>query len=294
MINLYETMLAQPEYFRQLSVKDVLVVYYKCPQKEKLVHLFTQHNYLLYCLNGKRKLHRQQDSWLLTKDISLFIKKTAYSQEWYEQQDWVVLAFFIPDHYLREVYAALRAELPVKKMLPPAGDCILQIHVNDITKAFFHSLLPYFDAATPPPDSLLEMKFRELFFTILCNPQNAPLLYYLNSLQADNRPRLDEIMEANYLYNLSLAEFAKLSQRSLSTFKRDFSSIYHTAPGKWLLEKRIAHAEWLLQTSPKNVNEIAFASGFESAAHFSRVFKEKFGNPPRRYRKTHRITEPQG
>jgi len=82
-----------------------------------------------------------------------------------------------------------------------------------------------------------------------------------------------------------MAEFARIAQRSLAVFKRDFNEIYHSSPGKWLLQKRIEYAKHLLDSSKKNVNEIAYDSGFENATHFSRVFKEKFGLSPLQYRK---------
>lgn len=99
------------------------------------------------------------------------------------------------------------------------------------------------------------------------------------------KPYLDEIMELNYTFNLSLAEFAMIAQRSIATFKREFKENYNTTPGKWLTQKRLEHAKLLLNTSKKNVNEIAYDSGFENATHFSRVFKEKFGFSPLQYRK---------
>ena len=43
--------------------------------------------------------------------------------------------------------------------------------------------------------------------------------------------------------------------------------------------------------SPKTrdypIHEIAYMSGFKSAAHFSRMFKSTYGMPPREYRRQH-------
>jgi AraC family transcriptional regulator, exoenzyme S synthesis regulatory protein ExsA len=62
---------------------------------------------------------------------------------------------------------------------------------------------------------------------------------------------LPEIMEANYTFNLSIAEFARISQRSHASFKRDFISCYKTTPGKWLVQKRLEYAKHLLESSSK-------------------------------------------
>lgn len=125
----------------------------------------------------------------------------------------------------------------------------------------------YFNEAREPAQSLLELKFKELILTIADNPDNAELLSYFCALV--NEPRtvaLERIMTDNYRYNLKLEQFAQLSNRSLSAFKRDFRTIFQTTPGKWLLEKRLLYAQSLLNMHGKKpVIEIAFGSGFETS-----------------------------
>jgi AraC-like DNA-binding protein len=128
-----------------------------------------------------------------------------------------------------------------------------------------------------------------LIFSILSNPDNREFLAYVNSISDHQKPQLPEIMEANFTFNLSLAEFARIAQRSLASFKREFNEVYQTTPGKWLTQKRLNYAKHLLDTSKKNVNEICDESGFASVTHFSRAFKERFGSSPRQYRKQNRL-----
>src|ERR1700744_4135812 len=92
-------------------------------------------------------------------------------------------------------------------------------------------------------------------------------------------------MEANYRCNLSLEEFARIANRRLSAFKREFVDTYQLPPGKWLLQRRLAHAEGLLSRGGKPVSEVADECGFESQTHFTRVFKERFGLAPLQYQK---------
>ncbi|OBZ95174.1 transcriptional regulator [Pararhizobium polonicum] len=49
---------------------------------------------------------------------------------------------------------------------------------------------------------------------------------------------------------------------------------------------RLDHARRLLQQSPLSISEIAFATGFSSAGHFSRSYRAAFGEPPRSQRQT--------
>ena len=87
------------------------------------------------------------------------------------------------------------------------------------------------------------------------------------------------------MYNLSLTEFAQFANRSLATFKREFKRIFNRPPAQWLLQKRLAYAEVLLTSTERSIADIAAESGFESNAHFSRTFSQKFGVPPLHYRK---------
>jgi AraC-like DNA-binding protein len=94
-----------------------------------------------------------------------------------------------------------------------------------------------------------------------------------------------QIMEANFCFNLSLGDFAKLCNRSLSTFKRDFQCVYGDPPGRWLTGKRLEYAAVLLRDPELQVTQVALQCGFEDLSHFSRAFKARFGSSPARFRK---------
>ena len=285
MINTYDFMVSHPDYFKQLVVNDMLFLTYKCPQAEKHIRLYTHFNQIGFTLNGKMIIQHRDRSWSLTPNQALFMRSTAYSQEMVYDAQWEVVCFFFKDNILRQIFNEYRTILPHTEK-PPAGDMIIDLHVNESVKTFSYGMVPYFAQQPPPSPSVLELKFKELLLSILLIPANAHFLAYVKYISDCSRPILAEIMEANYTFNLTLSEFARICQRSLSAFKRDFTETYHVSPGKWILEKRLGHARYLLETSLKNVNEIAADSGFDSPPHFSRTFKEKYGLPPLQYRKT--------
>ncbi|HZI52151.1 MAG TPA: AraC family transcriptional regulator [Chitinophagaceae bacterium] len=285
MINTYDFQVEHPEMFSQLAVKDLLFLYYKCPQEEKKINLYTHFNKIIFVLEGKKMIRHRDHSWLLTNDKAIFVKKTAYNQERFWEVDWEVLCFYCPDTYLRQVFSEYRLHFPLNDIPAPSKEMLIEINVNETTRAFFYSIVPYFRQKPKPAEDLLALKFKELIFSILSNPANTGLLSYVNNISDQHKPLLQDIMETNFTFNLSLAEFARIAQRSLAAFKRDFNEIYHTSPGKWLSQKRLEYAKHLLNSSKKNVNEIAYDSGFENVTHFSRVFKEKFGLSPLQCRK---------
>jgi AraC-like DNA-binding protein len=286
MLNTYDFQVENPEKFAQLTVKDLLFLNYRCPQVEKKVSLYTHHSKICFVLDGKKQIHHRNKSWLLTGGKAFLLKKTAYQQERFHETEWEVLCFYIPDTFLQQFFKEYRSQLPLRGLAAsPSADILYELHVSEITRAFFYSILPYFTQQPPPSESLLELKFKELLFHILSNPANKELLVYVQGLSENMKPSLPVIMEANYTFNLSMAEFAKLSHRSLASFKREFTQHFQTTPGKWLVQKRLEYAEHLLQSGSKSITEIADDCGFENATHFSRVFKEKFGLSPLVYRK---------
>ena len=141
------------------------------------------------------------------------------------------------------------------------------------------------------PEDILELKFKELLLSILHNPDNAELKNYFLALRDQATSAIQDIMEHNFAYNLSIEAFARMTNRSVSSFKRDFQNLYKTSPGRWLMDKKLAHAKKLLLQTDNCISDVAFDSGFENAAHFSRLFKQKTGVTPMEYRKKALIKE---
>jgi AraC-like DNA-binding protein len=135
----------------------------------------------------------------------------------------------------------------------------------------------------PPTPVLLKLKLEELIVQIVSGNHHELLKCYFSELCADAKPSIRQIMDANFFSNLPLNEFARLCARSLSGFKREFMSLYHTTPGKWLMEKRLAYSRYLMETTNMHIDEVCIECGFENRSHFIRIFKNKFGLTPGKF-----------
>lgn len=282
-VNFYEDIKGNPAKFNQLGCKGLLFAYYSCPQVDIKKEFFSQHNFISYTFSGQKRIHKANKSWYLESDVAIFARKGAYLFEKFENIEHCVMVFFIPDSYLKSVISENRAQLPATRQPSSQVDAIVKLDLPDSTRSFFQSMIAYFQ--DPPSENILELKFRELLLNIMSNPRNQDVLCMANNIQLHERPSIQQVMEDNFLYNLTLEDFAKISLRSLPTFKREFKTLFKTTPGKWLLNKRLENANILLNATSKSVNEIAFESGFENNTHFSRVFKEKYGKSPIHFRK---------
>jgi len=76
---------------------------------------------------------------------------------------------------------------------------------------------------------------------------------------------------------IGLIQFAKLTGRSLATFKRDFKKVFAAAPEKWLLQKRLEMAHYLIGQRKQTPATAYLEAGFENLSHFSTAFKKFFG-----------------
>ncbi|MFT3823947.1 MAG: AraC family transcriptional regulator [Chitinophagaceae bacterium] len=283
-VDLFHTVLQHPEHFRQLKCGELLFTQYDCPQQATLQDLFSETNYIAYVVSGKRVFHLPGEQHIMTEGKCVFAKKGGWIAEKEPGQGWCVLVFFIPDTYLKRFGNEYRPHLPIELSGESSTTQMIDLDVNEVTRSFFYSMIPYFTQVTAPPESLLELKFKELLFNILINRKNIALLSWIRQLADAEKISLQAVMEANYTYNLSMNDFARIAGRSIATFNREFNTLYKTTPGKWLIQKRLDYARLLLHTTTKPVNEIVFESGFENNTHFSRVFKDKFGLSPLQYR----------
>lgn len=283
-INYYEKIKEVPEVFTQLKCKELLFAHYNCPAKDRLLGKWSQNSYILYLVSGKLAYHTPGRSWLLTPDTAVFVKKGVGIMEKFFEDNPCIMTFFMPDSYLIAFMSENRFKIDSVGKGEANLDLVIPLPVTDMMRGYFNSIIPYFNSENIPSEDLLELKFRELLFNIITNPANKDLITYLHSLQLPYSDQLKQIMEANCLFNLSLQDYAKLCNRSLSSFKRDFLSVFKINPGEWLLAKRLNYSHDLLLGSDKPINDVCFESGFENTAHFSRAFKKRFGLSPLQYR----------
>ena len=283
MVNFQERILNYPQYCRQFSCRDSLITIFNCPpearlMKSKFSDLWSQENYVFFVLEGKKVWHTSHGSYEINGGDCVLVRKGACILEQFFDIGFCLVLFFLPDEFICETLKSRSA--PIAR-INEKYEAVIRLQATDVLKSFFVSMYTYFAGTNTPDNSLLELKFRELILNIVDNRNNVQALSYFCSLMSEPQAvSLERTMNDNYCFNLSLEQYAALCNRSLSTFKRDFQKQFNSTPGKWLLEKRLQQALLLLLHQGKTVAEAAFESGFQNVSHFSRCFKERFGNSP--------------
>jgi AraC-like DNA-binding protein len=279
LINLYDKIINNPGYYRQLCCGDKLITLFNCPQESKYAGIWSHRNYIMYVIKGRKIWHSAHGLYDLSEGSCVFVRKGSSVVEQLFDDTFCLIVFFVPDEFICDVLKS--KTFPIgRTRASEKYEPIIGIDSNITVETFFQSMIPHFEGPRPDP-SLLELKFRELILTLAGNSRNNTLLSYFCSLLLEPRAvSLQNVMEDNYCSNLNLEQFARLSNRSLSAFKRDFQRQFNTTPGKWLMEKRLHHAMYLLTNSDKPVSDVAYESGFENPSHFSRSFRQLFGVAP--------------
>jgi AraC-like DNA-binding protein len=83
------------------------------------------------------------------------------------------------------------------------------------------------------------------------------------------------------LDNKRLADIAHSSE---SCFIRHFREVTGQTPARYVQDRRVAHASELLVCTDYSIDDVAQRCGFANRFYFSRVFSERMGRPPARYR----------
>lgn len=167
-------------------------------------------------------------------------------------------------------------KIPISKF--NATEAFMRIDKSELIPNFIQSLIPYYHQTGKIDETFADIKREELLIILLkIQPELANVFF---DFGIPGRLDLEEFMQKNYKFNVSIKRFAFLTGRSLSAFKRDFKQIFNDTPNRWLIQKRLQEAHFLIDKKNKKPSEIYLELGFEDLSHFSFAFKKEFGVSP--------------
>lgn len=87
-------------------------------------------------------------------------------------------------------------------------------------------------------------------------------------------------LDENYLEPVQLTSCAQAVGAHPSHLARAFRAAFGVTVGDYIRDRRLEWAFDQLRSNDRKVSDIAVAAGFADHAHFSRVFKERYGQRP--------------
>ncbi len=157
-------------------------------------------------------------------------------------------------------------------------DSVIPLDPDPLFQSFAQSLIAYLNSTEEVNSTLIALKVQEI--ALLLAQKRADLVPVLFDFREPGKIGLKDFMLQNFNFNVPLERFAYLTGRSLSTFKRDFEKIFGTTPSKWLQQKRLEEAHFLIAQKGKKASDVYIEVGFENLSHFSFAFKKAYGVAP--------------
>lgn len=281
-----------PTYFREFSSnndtvhvigENTVVLLNRQNETEKSKIILTKH-LIAFGIEGEKYFHSLDDDTILRKNEAIFLKKGLFltTEKVLESNNYKSILFFVDDQILLDFFkrnGKYFMHLNTKEYPPSYFKFERSAHLE----AFINSLHPYFESKNILTEPLFNVKFEELLLNLVLDDKRHTFKNFLVNLNKKNSYNLIEFMQNNFCRNLRIEDFAYLNGMSVSSFKRNFEKSFYLPPAKWLKEKRLDKAEFLLQASDKNVSEVAMEVGFENLSHFIQVFKSRHGLTPKKF-----------
>lgn len=280
-----EKLLEKPYNLRSLKMDGANVIESCSHQQFTKGNMLVGEHLLLFVLNGKYIANFGDETLQIDRGEGLLIQRTHFVE--YEKlgftdndRPYESLMFFLNDDLIKDFLSFYKIEKNAANDQP----ALSKIAFNSAIQSFLKSVLDSFNADFSSNPTYLQNKLFELLFNLSSiNPNLINALAQFTSLQSID---LTKVMEENFRQNLNLEEFAYKAGRSLASFKRDFKKIYNATPHKWLMEKRLEFAKQLLESSKISISDACYDAGFETPAHFSRLFKKQYGFAPSELKRT--------
>lgn len=136
-------------------------------------------------------------------------------------------------------------------------------------------------ASLPHHPSLSAIKVDEFFAVLKAGVAGPKLAERLAGWTTSHPRNIRQFMEAHYDKALTVEDYAYLTGRSESTFRRDFKARFGTTPRQWIIRRRLEKAQALLHDTDWDVTRIAEAVGYDNVSHFISAFKRQYQRTPR-------------
>ncbi|HLZ85790.1 MAG TPA: AraC family transcriptional regulator [Puia sp.] len=93
-----------------------------------------------------------------------------------------------------------------------------------------------------------------------------------------------DLLHSSYKQPLDLQTLSRNACLSVPQLIRQFRSVFHTTPHRYLVKLRLEHAAHLLTTTTLPVREITWQCGFENPSAFCRAFRSAYNTQPQNFR----------
>lgn len=130
------------------------------------------------------------------------------------------------------------------------------------------------------------IKMTELIYLIASHEDCCIKSKLLSNVDAA-KENFEQIVYDHIFKDISIEELSQLTNRSLTSFKKEFRRHFQMPPHKWYIRQRLMHSRLLLISTSKSISEIGNECTFPNTSHFIKLFKKEYQMTPATYRARH-------
>lgn len=134
-----------------------------------------------------------------------------------------------------------------------------------------------------------DIKMTELIYLIASHEENCLRSLLLSNVDTAKK-NFEQTIFSHIFKDIPIEELARLTNRSLTSFKKEFRRHFQIPPHKWFIRQRLMHARLLLISTSKSISEIGIECAFPNTSHFIKLFKKEYQVTPAVYRHRHLAT----
>lgn len=243
--------------------------------------IFQDEGCFLYIDGTHSKFGAADQMEAINSGESVLLKCGSYFVDWIQNaksKTVDVYAIHLYPDVLRQLYAS---DLPPKINGSKIQSNIKTIASSELIDRFIHGLDFYFDNPAVVTEDLLALKIKELILLLIQSRHVESINALMSALFTPARVSIQEVIQTHLYSNLTVDKLAEFSGMSVSAFKRKFQEVYGCSPLEYFTRQKLKRAKELLALGKMNVTEVGYQVGYSDPAYFSRVFKKRFGYPPK-------------
>lgn len=207
-----------------------------------------------------------------------------------------MISDLIPEDSMFEAYVLFVAHAELQAFsasLTPSDENTLvtsKIHLFPAAPklhSFFASVASLYATSSQQNDSVMKSFVAHFLVSLSAQFQTSEFEKLVLTLAKDESTPVEQIVLQNFLKPITVKQLASLCNQSPSTFQRTFKKIFGSSPKKWIVERRLEHAQNLLRQN-FTVQDVSFQTGFGDVPHFIRTFEQRIGQTPKQYQLSQR------
>ncbi|WP_299104306.1 AraC family transcriptional regulator [uncultured Tenacibaculum sp.] len=200
-----------------------------------------------------------------------------------ENEPYQNLLFFLSDDFIQSFYSKYKNLIDVKIDLNNFAG-IAKTQIDPVITNLLDSALLIINNKELHSRNILNIKLEELLLYLIKSNHSNDFKALLHQTIQEKKVDFRSIILRNINHTYQLEDYAHLTSKSLSSFKRKFKDTFGETAGKYFRKQKLLTAKSLLKTTQQTIAHISEDVGYDTSSHFIRAFKKEYNITPSQYR----------